>query len=786
MYCADTWIQATDATSDYFNCGYNFDAATNAGIFAYDGSAYVGAIFSPGWQEYVGSCLPTPLTAGIQYTIEMNIASTPMDDYGNVCNGGTIDYGPIDITIFGHANCSQLPYSTEVCPGGGWYVLATQTYTPVSSWGTISLSFIPSANVGAVMIGSPCTLPSGYSGACFPYFYFDNLILNETEAFNLVSVTQSGNLCSDDLMLTASSSGSGTYQWYYEGVAITGQTGTTLDVSSAGYGAGTYQVMFTDDDGTPGIVGCSIAEIVVVQDIVNITIDNTQDISCYGVADGSISITPSGGTEPYTYSWIGPGGYTSTDEDISELSAGTYNVTVTDVNECTAEDDMQLTANPNPTASITPDPAEMCPGETLTMDGNPSGGSGVWSTHLWTGDTGPLSATNVQNPDFSTTSAGTYNLTYTITDDNGCTGTDAVSVTVNPAPPVDLGADQTHCDYDVPVTIDAGLGMTSYEWSNDETTQTIEVTESGTYIVTVTNDQSCTASDEIEVTVNPSPEPDLGEDIIECEYNTPVILDAGSGASFLWSNGGTTSTINVSNSDNYIVTVTDTYGCTGEDDINLVVNPDLEPDAGEDIVVCSYDYVMDGSSTDSGTEGTWEQLSGPVAASIANENDPNTTVSVNMYGVYEFIWRVEYLDGSGCWGSDTVTVEFYTIIGTIYAENPLCHNSSDGMAWVIVNGGVPPYSYLWTDGQDTDTATNLSAGWQNVTITDANDCQISKEIYLTPPNEIIVSGLGNRQICIGGTANINIAVTGGTPPYSYFWQGSNGDTWYGSQLSVSP
>jgi len=83
-----------------------------------------------------------------------------------------------------------------------------------------------------------------------------------------------------------------------------------------------------------------------------------------------------------------------------------------------------------PTASITPDPAQMCVGGTLNMNGNPTGGSGTYTTHAWTGNTSPLSATNIQNPTFSTTSAGTYNLTYTVTDERGCTGSDNISVTV--------------------------------------------------------------------------------------------------------------------------------------------------------------------------------------------------------------------------------------------------------------------------------------------------------------------------------------------------------------------
>src|ERR1041385_4168044 len=97
MSCASSWVQASSATSDYMNtCGLVFQAATAAGLVPFpNGNGIVGTIFSPGWQEYVGACLNSPMIAGTQYTIQMNIASTPIDGQGNACNNGQIFYGPI-------------------------------------------------------------------------------------------------------------------------------------------------------------------------------------------------------------------------------------------------------------------------------------------------------------------------------------------------------------------------------------------------------------------------------------------------------------------------------------------------------------------------------------------------------------------------------------------------------------------------------------------------------------------------------------------------------------------
>ncbi|MBK7709883.1 MAG: hypothetical protein IPJ37_02105 [Bacteroidales bacterium] len=125
-----------------------------------------------------------------------------------------------------------------------------------------------------------------------------------------------------------------------------------------------------------------------------------------------------------------------------------------------------------PTASITPDPAQMCVGGVLNMDGNPAGGSGIYSTHLWTGNTSPLSSVNIQNPVFSTAAASAYNLTYTVTDSRGCTGSDAIVVTVVPDPAITTPpAGATICDggtYTMSVTATNGTPLLTYQWEESD------------------------------------------------------------------------------------------------------------------------------------------------------------------------------------------------------------------------------------------------------------------------------------------------------------------------------
>ncbi|MCB0542809.1 MAG: HYR domain-containing protein, partial [Saprospiraceae bacterium] len=118
---------------------------------------------------------------------------------------------------------------------------------------------------------------------------------------------------------------------------------------------------------------------------------------------------------------------------VTGVSSGmaTITYTVTDNNGCSSNSSVVVTVNAQPTASIAPDPAFTCVGDDLPLDGNPGGGSGTYTTHAWTGaGATSLDFTNIQTPTFNNATPGMYALTYTVTDDNGCMGSDDITVTV--------------------------------------------------------------------------------------------------------------------------------------------------------------------------------------------------------------------------------------------------------------------------------------------------------------------------------------------------------------------
>jgi hypothetical protein len=232
--------------------------------------------------------------------------------------------------------------------------------------------------------------------------------------------------------------------------------------------SGTYSVTGTDAN------GC------VNTDDVSIVVNNLPTVSAVA-SDSTICVGESitfNGQGAATYAWDNS---VTNGTAISPNASGTYTVTGTDANGCTNSDDVAIVVNNLPTVSAVASDSSICVGQTITFNGQGA------VTYTW--DNSVTNGTAI-----SPNASGTY--TVTGTDANGCVNTDDVSIDVNNLPTVNLGADITKCDYEAPITLNAG-SQTSYLWNNNATTATIDVTTSGTYSVTVSNAAGCSNTDEI-------------------------------------------------------------------------------------------------------------------------------------------------------------------------------------------------------------------------------------------------------------------------------------------------
>jgi hypothetical protein len=274
--------------------------------------------------------------------------------------------------------------------------------------------------------------------------------------------------------------------------------------------------------------------------------------------------------------------------------------------------------NALPTVDLGNDTA-VCNGNSVVFDAGNAGSTFAWSD-----------ASTAQT--LTATTANTYSVTVTNTD--GCSATDAVVLTVNALPTVDLGNDTAVCTGNS-VVFDAGNAGSSFAWSNATTAQTLTANTANTYSVTVTNAAGCSASDAVVLTVNSLPTVSLGNDTAVCSGNSVVFNAGNAGSTFAWSNATTAQTLTASAANTYSVTVTNTDGCSASDAVVLTVNalPTVVFNLRD--TVCQIDPPLTLSATPAGGTFSGNGVSG-------NQFTPSSSLAGSNTITYSFT------DGNGC------------------------------------------------------------------------------------------------------------------------------------------
>ncbi|WP_439553848.1 T9SS type B sorting domain-containing protein [Flavobacterium macrobrachii] len=300
---ATPWIQATTATSDFFhNCGFLFQGMAALGINNFpDGNGAAGVFFAKNYKEYLGTSLTAPMVAGTSYQLTMNVVALNMGGTASAINPTTLE--PANVTVYGCNLGTNLPVDTELSPNTvdpTWIEIGHASYSPVSTWGQITITFTPSININAIIIGAPPVLPPSYPSLSptteyLPYFVFDNLLLNTSSSFG-VTITSVGTYCDNNLVLSAEITAplepGTTYQWYKNGIAIVGATNSTYNVLGNTTSLGSYSVQIIN--GT----NCYVSSNYTVNNSIPSPSYTKVDLNCT-VATGSITIT----TPAFQYSF---------------------------------------------------------------------------------------------------------------------------------------------------------------------------------------------------------------------------------------------------------------------------------------------------------------------------------------------------------------------------------------------------------------------------------------------------------------------------------------------------
>lgn len=335
-------------------------------------------------------------------------------------------------------------------------------------------------------------------------------------------------ICGGPIVLDAQNVGSG-YLW------STGSGSQTISVTSTG----AYSVAVQDPSGCIGT------------DAINIVVNPNPTVSLGNdTTSCNATVTLDAGTGYAGYAWTT--GDTTQTTNVS--ATGPVAITIMDGNGCTATDTVNVNLSPAPVVNLGPDSVQC--GGTITLDAQNPGALYFWSN-----------STSAQTTTVST--SGMYAVQ--VITPAGCSNSDTVNLTINPAPLVDLGPDTSICSSSV--TLDAGNAGSSYLWSTTSTNQTVSV-GSGTYYVDVTNSSGCTASDTINVIANTTPTVSAGPDVMICTGSSTTLTATGA-LTYVWSNGIQTSNNTVSPTINtvYYVTGFDANGCSASATVSVTIIP---------------------------------------------------------------------------------------------------------------------------------------------------------------------------------------------------------------------
>lgn len=523
---------------------------------------------------------------------------------------------------------------------------------------------------------------------------------------------------------------------------------------------GNYTVIVTDQ------TGCIATQSVTMPVDPNVLVPNgsSTNVTCYGLNDGTITSSPSGGVPPYTLTYsVSPQ---------TGLAPGTYWVTVTDANSCSQTDTLIIT-QPD---SIESNPTIVnvnCNGNsTGSISLNPTGGVPGY-TYLWNGGLG-------SNSSISGLNDGTYIVA--ITDSNGCSVLDTFNISepqIFASNPYNVhetcnGA----CDGIAGIILSGGTPPYSTSWSTvpPQSTDTITGLCPGNYSVISIDSNGCSTNQTITINGNQALSANVTGSSIQCNGNctgtaTATPSGGSGGYTYIWTAVGGSPISNPTGSsisnlcpDTYQVTITDTSGCTINGSYTVSDVAVLQVTLDSTNITCNS--LNDGSATATPIGGV-----SPYSYSWTGGNLPIPTTTSSISNLVPGIYSITVTDSNGCFFNGNVNIVEPALISTNEVIINANCGATDGSITVNPTGGTPGYSHSWSTGSISNSISNLSAGFYTDTISDAAGCSQTFTFAVsnpTGPTGVVVTV--NDATCFGSCdGSANVIPIGGTPAYSYVW-----------------
>ncbi len=577
-----------------------------------------------------------------------------------------------------------------------------------------------------------------------------------TEPTELTLSTTTVNLAScngqEGSIQVAAQGGVGNYE--FSNGNTTNATGLFENLS-----AGIYMISVTDGNDCMTSIDVNITE----PNALNVEVTQTQNPLCNGDNSGSLQLQAMGGTGTINYTL---GNETNSTGVFENLNANTYNITVTDDNDCTSFIEVELTEpsaleiTNNQTTNV------ICFGEN---NGNinlaASGGTGTLT----------FSMGNESNTSgiFENLEANIY--TISIEDENGCN----TSIELNITEPTELTSEISQINSVIcigenngTVQVEADGGVGNYQFTlAGETNSTgfFENLAADNYVIIVSDENNCTTSIDVEIT-----EPD--EFNIEVIQNQPASCfgESNGNISILASGGTGNITYTLGNETNstgifenlesglYNIVLTDENSCSTSTEITIsepsVIVSNIEY---TNLIQCAGDATGAIAITASGGNGDFEYTLG---------NETNST------GIFENlesgIYLISIIDQNNCSSTIEFEIDAPQQISTSISQTQdiLCAGESTGSFEINATGGIGTYTYtLNGDSNTTGFFENLNAGTFQVTILDENNCSVTETVTITEP-DVLTMSLENTQFadCAGAaTGGFEVQASGGMGDYTY-------------------
>ena len=554
------------------------------------------------------------------------------------------------------------------------------------------------------------------------------------------------NGLSDGAITLAVSGGDGTYTYQWSDASIGNIPNPT------GLAAGVYSVTITSCNGAEIKSDIPAASLTITEPTAIVSVITPEDASCFGVADGRINVSVSGGVAPYTYVW--------SDATLSpanrpvNAAAGTYSLTITDASNCTSIANGITVSGPTEmVATVATTPAS-CSGlsdgtATITLTGGAAPYTYSWNVAGVTG----------ANP--ANLAGGDYIVT--IADANQCSITVPVTITNAVTLSADVQVVEDACGDNsgaIQITPRGGAGPYTIGWSGPvsipNNTITVENLPTGIYFATITDASGCFYVETIEVggpTATLSATGTVTD--IDCpgDNNGMINLLVAGGFepyTFAWTNGATTQNLANLTPGGYTVTITDNKVCTYTQTFIIGTRSNME--VSVEVTKGAPNAEATATVTGGVEPYTYEWCNGQMGQSATDLDEGNCSLTV--------------IDALGCTVVQNFEIVVDNPVATITSVTPIsCSGLADGSLQVNVAGGKPDYSYTWSNGGTTSTIANVGAGNYSVTVTDASGNEGLASFDLSEPTPIIIDLSESITPSCDNDGVISISVSGGTMPY---------------------